>query len=249
MKPILFFAIVSMLIMACKQTESVSSNPSQSAMEKWKANAAFMSSADYEYQKFPPHVQFKKEEGNGDGNGYIQKQNRFIASSGLPTVSNMLEWTKTKTVAQTKALYLSFKANHFDHSYISVFKQYQGWLHLTRLGILSNTDEESLAFTRLLTQDLIATQYKGYGLLYYALKHLKDHQALTRENIGFYRNAIISYASTPTSAGKEMDNDVVGEIEEQRGKPLPDEFREALASYAAKAGDEKSVSLKLIGEL
>ena len=157
------------------------------------------------YDAFPAYVQFAVGE---DGRSFDpEAQKQFLASGELPLETGFYDWAKKHSAAESLAIYNEFIRQNASHPWINVYRQYYGWLMLTRHKLLSTGNEETTNAVAQIVSNLVDARYEGYGLLYYALNYLKSHGApvdlsALGKNIVYYHASLTQHRKAKMEAQK-----------------------------------------------
>jgi len=194
---IFFYFLMFFSLVSCSQTKDVQSDH-QKKQEEFIASAQMFQRNDLPYQKFNPSVQFltPKEFPEKTMDVLIQEQQEFIRQSGLPNNANFHEWVSSHTINEALSIYNNYSSNNSKHIYINSFKQYGGWLILTKMNLLSSGTNKNVSE---ILNSLIQANYKGYGLMYYTLNQLNENN--------FDKSVISAYAKLIVkNANEDKDN-------------------------------------------
>ncbi|PZX63711.1 hypothetical protein [Hydrotalea sandarakina] len=189
---LLFFAVV-LIMAACHQTKMVQSSDEQK-IAAFKSAASFAADNSLPYQQFTPSVQFVSslQIPSKTNETLIEEQKAFIVSGGLPGMQELKEWAELHTPLEAYNIYEKFIQANANHPYINTYRQYGGWLILSRLKLLSTQNTNEI-FAVL--QQLVQSQYEGYGLLNYTLQYLRN-QHMDEQKLVATAKQIMAYAPT-----------------------------------------------------
>lgn len=213
MKPSNYFIGIILLLSACKQQEMVVDKNAQAFEKKIEETQIMSQQLNKDYQKLSPGVKFHRD--NNEAPLNPQSQFLFIAESGLPLEQDFFEWQKSHSQQEAVELYESYIEKQKGHKYLNTFKQYQGWLLLTRFDMLSNP--ASTQAVDYIVSELIESKFENYGLLYYSIAYLNENKANSKEKIKYSFEKISDYAKNDTNDySKPFTNEDV-----KSPKPLP----------------------------
>jgi len=239
MKTILFFLILTTII-SCSQTKDIQSDE-KIKQEEFISSAKMYQRNDLPFQQFNPSIQFltPKEMPGKTMEELINEQQEFNKSSGLPDNTNFHEWSASHTLNDALILYKTYSLNNSRHVYINTFKQYGGWLILTKMNLLSNGTNENIA---LVVKNLIDARYKGYGLLYYTLNQLHENN--------YDENKISSWAHEIVANVVEDDNLQNLDVNKLQIKNAPviakDQMEKLFKNFIENKRREKNIYLEKI---
>lgn len=190
MKALIYLLILSILV-SCSRAKDIQSDQ-QEKQEEFISSAKMFQRNDLPYHQFNPSIQFltPKELPGKTMEGLIREQLDFIKASGLPDNTNLHEWSSSHTLQDALHIYKTYSYTNANHIYINSFKQYGGWLILTKMNLLSTGTEEDIA---VVVKSLIDANYKGYGLLHYTLNQLNENN-YDRRKISLWAQIIVNNA-------------------------------------------------------
>jgi len=244
MKKIFILAIAIQLVSCKSEKETI--NPDLVEAEKIKNNMIAFSIKDEEYSKFPAYIKFLNEKELKENNqGLIAERKAFVESSGLPNSTNFLDWKSSHTINDAIEIYKQFCFSNKDNNGLFVFKQYGPWLILTKLKLLSQSDDKSLQNIKYLVDELISAEYSGFALLHYSLDFLLKNN-YDKNSIAFLTAKVVNYASKLKSNSSSWAKD---DIIKQLSPNLPLEMKEKIAEGIMNGDKENQASFTKILEL
>ncbi|MBS1621883.1 MAG: hypothetical protein JST10_01440 [Bacteroidetes bacterium] len=239
-RTVLVLTIVFALFVKCKpEIESQSGQ-----IEEIRKSMKDFGDKSTEYRSFPIEISFFDPVVDRT-NPTIAIQNRksFIKQSGLPDDANIDEFKRTKSIEFAFNLYKGHIFKNSKSPYLKTFKQYGAWLILTRLDLLAQNSAHDVEMTYELTRNLAETNYEGFQLLSYSIKHLYLNKFNSKklEELG---NVVLNYASTIKKVAVEQPNAI-----EKPQKPLPPEIMESLKRYIENKEKDRLAAINQIEEL
>jgi hypothetical protein len=107
-------------------------------------------------------------------------------------MQELKEWAELHTPLEAYNIYEKFIQANANHPYINTYRQCGGWLILSRLKLLSTQNTNEI-FAVL--QQLVQSQYEGYGFLNYTLQYLRN-QHMDEQKLVATAKQIMAYAPT-----------------------------------------------------
>lgn len=192
---------IVIIISSCNRTKDISLAKTDN--EIFISSAKFFSDSSLPYQTFKPFVKFKttSEIPHKNQTQLLKEQEELITNSGLPNHKNISLWIQNHSLNDAINSYVNFIKENQKHIYINSFKQYGSWLILTKLKLLSTTDEKSIAY---FTNELISTNYIGFDLLLYNLNKL-DALQFSKPKINSMAKSILDYAKQLNNKMQKVD--------------------------------------------
>ena len=143
-----------------------------------------------EYRKLPPYVQFYIPEGERIKGDSIRAQEAFVEASGLPLSRTVKNWMQGDSASRAKEMYESYVQSNKDHRYMDFYRQYAGWVLISRTGLLERDDTAALQFTKQLLYDMLESKYIGFGLVYFTANHLRENDMLTDDELSELKSLV-----------------------------------------------------------
>ena len=202
---LILFLVIAIIISSCNRTKDIS--VAKTDNEIFISSAKFFSDSSLIYQTFKPFVKFKTtgEIPHKNQTQLLKEQEEFIANSGLPNHKNISLWIQNHSLNDAINSYVNYIKENQQHIYINSFKQYGSWLILTKLKLLSTTDEKSIAY---FTNELISTHYIGFDILLYNLNKL-DALQYNKSEIKSMAKNILDYAKPLNDKMQIVDTDKI----------------------------------------